>query len=84
MQARQAPPDWIDAKETHRRCSLGLTTLYRLADEGKIRTVSLKEEGMSRGKRLFSYSSILKFLDSRATGGEGAQVKTSDQEGAAA
>ena len=63
-----SPPQWIDSKQAHRLFSLGRTTLYRLASEKKIKTVSLQEKGMSRGKRLFSYSSIVSCLDSLATG----------------
>lgn len=66
----QPAPDWIDAKQAKQRFTLARTTLYRLAKEKKIKTVSLQEEGMSRGKRLFSYPSIQNYLESRATGGD--------------
>lgn len=72
--APQVTPEWIDAKQAFRLVSLGRTVLYRLASEKKIKTVSLQEEGMSRGKRLFHYPSILACLEARATGGDAAEV----------
>jgi len=67
------PPEWIDAKEAKRLFSLGKTTLYTLANEGKIRTSSLRERGKQRGKRLFSYDSIRQHIEARATGGDSAE-----------
>ncbi len=63
-------PEWLDARGARSTFYLCRSTLYRLADEGKIRTTSLRERGQKRGKRLFSYDSIAAFLESRATGGE--------------
>lgn len=69
----QAPtnnrPEWADARTVRALYSICKSTLYRLADEGKIRTSSLRERGMKRGKRLFSCASIEAFIESRATGG---------------
>jgi len=69
----QAPknnrPEWADARTVRVLYSICKSTLYRLADEGKIRTSSLRERGMKRGKRLFSCDSIEAFIESRATGG---------------
>lgn len=62
-------PEWIDAKLAKQIFSLGRTTLYELAAAGRIRTVSLRERGKLRGKRLFSYDSIRSMLEDRATGG---------------
>jgi hypothetical protein len=64
-------PEWVDVKRANHIFSLCKSTLYRLADEGKIKTVSLKDRGKLRGKRLFSTASIQLLLESRATGGEG-------------
>jgi hypothetical protein len=64
-------PEWVDARRANHLFSLCKSTLYRLADEGKIRTVSLRDRGKLRGKRLFSTASIQLLLESRATGGEG-------------
>lgn len=63
-------PEWSDAKDIRTRFGISKSTLYRLADEGKIRTSSLRERGKLRGKRLFSLDSIAAFIEARATGGE--------------
>lgn len=63
-------PEWIDCRRVKSLFTISRSTAYRLADEGKIKTVSLRERGNVRGKRLFSYDSIAAFLNSRATGGE--------------
>lgn len=63
-------PEWVDVKRANHLFSLCKSTLYRLADEGKIRTCSLRDRGKLRGKRLFSTASISALLNSRASGGE--------------
>jgi hypothetical protein len=63
-------PEWGDAKTARLIYGICKSTLYRLADEGKIRTSSLRERGKLRGKRLFSLDSIASLIESRATGGE--------------
>ena len=62
-------PEWLDAKGVKERYSVCKSTLYRLADEGKIRTCSLRAKGKVRGKRLFSTCSISAFIESMAKGG---------------
>jgi hypothetical protein len=66
-------PEWLDAKRITQIYGLGKSTLYRLAEEGKIRTSSLKERGKQRGKRLFSVDSVSAFIEGRATGGTAKQ-----------
>lgn len=66
-------PEWGDARRVTLIFGLGKSTLYRLADEGKIRTSSLRERGKLRGKRLFSLDSIAAFIEGRATGGTAEQ-----------
>ena len=63
-------PEWGDAKLVKTHFGLSKSTIYRLADDGKIRSSSLRERGKLRGKRLFSMDSIAHFIESRATGGE--------------
>jgi hypothetical protein len=63
-------PEWGDIKAVRSRFGIGKTTTYRLAEEGKIRTSSLRERGMKRGKRLFSFDSIAAYIERMATGGE--------------
>jgi len=70
MPANQLLPEWIDARRANHLFTICKSTLYRLADEGKIRTSSLRERGKLRGKRLFSTVSLQNFINSRASGGE--------------
>lgn len=65
-----ARPEWADAKKTTQLFGVGKSTLYRLADAGKIRTSSLRERGKLRGKRLFNCDSVAAYIEKLATGGE--------------
>jgi len=67
---KQPLPEWVDIRRANHIFTLCKSTLYRLSDEGEIRTCSLKERGKLRGKRLFSTDSIVSYLESRASGGE--------------
>lgn len=58
--------EWIDSRRAFLLFTLGRTTLTRLAKECKIRTCSLAEEGMSRGKRLYNTEDIRSYLSKRA------------------
>lgn len=58
--------EWLDARGAFRAFTLGRTTLGRLAKEKKIRSCSLAEEGMKRGKRLYHAGDIREFLSRRA------------------
>lgn len=62
-------PEWADARGIHHRFGIAKSTLYRLASEGKIRAVSLKERGKLRGKKLYSCDSIAAFIESMEKGG---------------
>lgn len=73
MNATTPRPEWADAKGIQRIFGLSRSTLYRLTEEGKIRSSSLRERGKLRGKRLFSCDSVAGLIESRATGGEIAQ-----------
>ena len=59
--------EWLDARRAFALFTLGRTTLSRLAREKKIRSCSLAEKGMSRGKRLYSAADIREYLNQRAT-----------------
>ncbi len=41
---------------------LSRTHLYRLATEGKIKSVSLRERGKTRGRRLYDVQSVKSYL----------------------
>ena len=60
-------PEWSDARTVQHVFGIGRSTLYRLAEAGRIKTVSLRERGNARGKRLFSMDSIAELLEERAT-----------------
>lgn len=68
---KQFRPEWGDARVVQNLFCICKSTLYRLADEGKIRTSSLKERGKLRGKRLFDLDSISRYIEKMASGGEG-------------
>lgn len=70
MKASPIRPEWSDAKDVRTRFGICKSTLYRLCEEGKIRTSSLRERGRKRGKRLFSTDSIAAYIESLASGGE--------------
>lgn len=59
--------EWIDAKRAFQAFTLGRTTLSRLAEEKKIRSCSLAEEGMARGKRLYHAGDLRSYLETRAS-----------------
>ena len=76
-------PTWIRAPkgglEPH--SSLSRSKLYALADEGKIRSVSMKEPGKLRGCRLFHLGSIFSHIEKCE--GEAGAVETVATEGSA-
>ncbi len=67
----QVRPEWGDARAVQSRFGICKSTLYRLTEDGKIRSSSLRERGKLRGKRLFSMDSIAAYIESMASGGEG-------------
>lgn len=58
--------EWGDARAVKARFGLGKTTLYHLVEAGRIRSVSLREPGAKRGKRLFSMESIAGYIETLA------------------
>jgi len=67
-------PIWVRAPKSGVEHYSGFSRakLYELATKGRIKTVSIREPGQSRGTRLFNLSSILQFIDrvEKANGGE--------------
>jgi DNA-binding Xre family transcriptional regulator len=57
-------PEWAREKEITARFGLTHNILYSLRREGKIRSVSLREEGKKYGARLYHVESICQFLAS--------------------
>ena len=62
---KNQPAQWLDAKGARRCFSIHRTTLGRLVAAGEIRTVSLREPGCRRGKRLYEVASIERLLERR-------------------
>lgn len=74
MKAESVRPEWCDAKAVRALFGITRTTLYRLSEDGKIRTSSLRERGKLRGKRLFSCDSIAAYIEKCATSGNGGEA----------
>lgn len=55
---------WLRDKQAVATYSISRTKLWMLAKEGKIRSVSLQEPGMSRATRLFCVKSIEEYIES--------------------
>lgn len=62
-------PEWEDPKGIRARFGISKSTLYRLIEQGKVKSTSLRERGKLRGKRLVSTDSVAAFLEGLATGG---------------
>ena len=56
---------WLDAKGVKYRFSIHRTTLGRLVATGEVRSVSLREPGSRRGKRLYEVVGIERLLERR-------------------
>jgi len=55
-------PEFVDCKGLEAGWGIKRSLAYQLLADGKIRGVSLRRRGQSRGKRLFSVDSIRAFL----------------------
>ena len=55
--------EWARAKEVFLLFGIGRTTLYRLANEGRIRSKNILASGAKKGTRLFDIGSIRKLLN---------------------
>ena len=65
-----ATPEFCDSKQVKALFGLSRSHAYLLAQEGAIRSVSLRRRGATRGRRLFDCQSIRDFLNKNAEGGE--------------
>ena len=61
-------PEFADHHGARALFSLSRASLYRLAEDGKIRSVSIRNRGHIRGRRLFDCDSIRRFLRSQMEG----------------
>jgi hypothetical protein len=55
-------PEFVDCKGLEAGWGIKRSLAYQLLNDGKIKGVSLRRRGQSRGKRLFSVDSIRQFL----------------------
>jgi len=58
---------WLDAKGVKRKYTIHPPHLGRLVADGEVRTVSLREPGGRRGKRLYEVAGIERLLERRAS-----------------
>jgi hypothetical protein len=71
----QVLPLWVRApvKGPEYWTGFSRSKLFELAKDGKIQSVSIREEGQRKGTRLFELKSILDFIDSRVAAQKAAQ-----------
>ncbi len=69
--ATSIQPEWITVAEACEYASISKPCLYSWLDRGLVRNFSNKQPGQIKGKRLISFPSLRRFLESRATGGLG-------------
>jgi hypothetical protein len=75
LQDRRGPlPVWIRPPKSGNEYFSGFSRskLYQVAADGKIRSVSIREPGQTKGTRLFELKSILDFIERNEANSEGA------------
>lgn len=55
-------PEFSDSKGVYARFGISRSLLYELANDGLIKSVSLRRLGTARGKRLWNIDSIRNYL----------------------
>jgi hypothetical protein len=63
LATRFTAPEFLDADGVETNFGLKKSILYRLLSENRIRAVSIRKRGTTRGKRLFDCGSIRRFLN---------------------
>jgi hypothetical protein len=61
-------PEFVDHRGAKQLFGLSRSHLYKLADDGCIKTVSLRKPGTTKGRRLFVVDSIRRFLTAHIDG----------------
>jgi hypothetical protein len=67
--ASNVDPEFVDIPGLEVRWGIKRSLAYQLLNDGKIRGVSLRRRGQTRGKRLFDVASVRAFLRSQMEGG---------------
>ncbi len=62
MKTNEIDPEWADEKFVTRKFGVTHTPLFNLRKSGKIRSLSLKADGATYGKRLYHIPSLRAFL----------------------
>lgn len=60
--ANKQDPEWADEKFVTRNFGITHSPLFRLRKSGTIRSVSLRPEGASYGKRLYYVPSVREYI----------------------
>jgi hypothetical protein len=55
--------DWLGLEEAQQLARVSRSTLYNLRKAGVIKTSNVKRPGKTRGRRLYSKSSIIAFIE---------------------
>jgi hypothetical protein len=63
-------PEWIRPKQVKALFGIGNGLMQQLVKEGRVKTVSICQPGLSRGTRLISYAGLCAYLDGLASGQE--------------
>jgi hypothetical protein len=63
-------PEWLRPKMVPLYFGIGRSRLYELINEGKVKSVSLRERGAKHGTRLVSYDSLSNYIESMAGNSE--------------
>jgi hypothetical protein len=61
-----ARPEWLRIPNAVRIFGISRTKLYELIAQRRIKSVSLRERGQTKGTRLLSYDSLMEYLDQLA------------------
>jgi hypothetical protein len=64
------PSPWLTVQEAATYSRLSKPTLYKIFERGLVKTLSLREKGQIKGRRLVARASLEAFLESRSSGGQ--------------
>ena len=56
-------PEWLRVPNAVQQFGISKSKLYQLAKEGRIRSASIRDQGQSKGTRLFHAASIRKLIE---------------------
>jgi hypothetical protein len=59
-------PEWLRLPLATSIFGIGRSKLYEMIADGKIKSVSLRERGQTKGTRLISYDSLAEYIENQA------------------